>query len=501
LLIIIQFPIADSRKFISDNTCKLDKPPWLIPDLDKDFVSSFGVIRRRPLGGLSGWLSESHICEANRAIRFKRIQSIGNDSGELIKFKVAFKRFYFDGLAVGKFEIGIAIWGFKENGSESPPRKAISGDKIKEIIFYVLGLPVAVPDPSNRNSERFVECHLIKAGQALSNLYAHSSTLKHKDSTEQDNGRNWWVKACEPIIFITHQENYYESIENPFFGASFKLKDIEHNYFNEDGTLSHHIVPYSGTRLRMWSIGEPHTTVAMRQLRIFILRLHAERTCLRNVLQNISTNKLIVSKRSKQSQLLQEYLNETTKRIKRLYKHSYERAGTEIEGLASLLEEQVMPGELDSLLNALRIIDVEKNIFHKVEKFVTQPIIFRENIIMGDQFNVSGQAGAVGPNAHAHDMTFNQMGSQIEKSVDLTQLANELSQLRQEMMKAAKDDAEHIIAIGDVAKAEQAAKAKDSAKVAESLKSAGQWTLDIASKIAIPVAIEALKIAIGIPGV
>jgi hypothetical protein len=32
---------------------------------------------------------------------------------------------------------------------------------------------------------------------------------------------------------------------------------------------------------------------------------------------------------------------------------------------------------------------------------------------MGDQYNV-GQAGAVGPNAHAHNMVFNQIGSQIE---------------------------------------------------------------------------------------
>ncbi len=501
MLITIQFPIDDSRKFISDNTSKLDKPSWLIPDPGRDFISYFGAIKRRPRGGLSGWLSESNICEANRAIRFKRIEPIRNDSGKSIKFKIAFRRFYFDGVAVGKFEIGIAIWGFEENISCAYSRscKAISGDKIKEIIFYVLDLPVVIPKPYDKHSEGVVECRLIKAGQPLSNLYTYSSTQKELPWIEQDASKNWWVKACEPIILITHQENSYESMENPFFGKTLNIKDIEYDYFYGGRTIAHHIVPYSGDRLRMWSIGEPHTSVVIRQLRIFILRLHTERTCLRNILRNISTDKLIVSKRSKQSQLLQEYLNETIKRIRRLNKHSNERAGTEVAGLACELEEQMMPGECDSLLNALRIIDVEKNIFHKVEDFVNQSIIFKENIIMGDQFNVSGQAGAVGPNAQAYDMTFNQIGSQIEKSVDLMQLANELSQLRQEMMKASKDDVEHIIAIGDVAKAEQAAKAKDSAKVAESLKSAGKWTLDIASKIAVPVAIEALKLAIDIP--
>ncbi len=117
-----------------------------------------------------------------------------------------------------------------------------------------------------------------------------------------------------------------------------------------------------------------------------------------------------------------------------------------------------------------------------------------------DEFNVSGQAGAVGPNAHAHDMTFNQkIGTQLENSVDLLQLADELSKLRQEMMKESTEKIEQIISVGEIAKAEQAAKSKDATKVAEYLKSAGKWALDIASKIGVPIAIEALKRAMGIP--
>ena len=125
------------------------------------------------------------------------------------------------------------------------------------------------------------------------------------------------------------------------------------------------------------------------------------------------------------------------------------------------------------------------------------PQIIVKEQIMGDQYKVN-QAGAVGPQAHAHDMTFNQIGTQLEKSVDLLGLANELSILRKAMMKEATE-AEHSIAVGDVAKAEQAAKSKDATKVAEYLKSAGNWALDIASQIGVPIAIEALKRAIGIP--
>jgi len=94
-------------------------------------------------------------------------------------------------------------------------------------------------------------------------------------------------------------------------------------------------------------------------------------------------------------------------------------------------------------------------------------------------------------------MTFQQIGGQIEKSIDLPQLAEELSKLRQAMKQQATE-AEHDIAVSDIAKAEQAAKSKDTSKIAEYLQSAGKWTLDIASKFGVPVAIEAIKLAAGI---
>jgi len=83
---------------------------------------------------------------------------------------------------------------------------------------------------------------------------------------------------------------------------------------------------------------------------------------------------------------------------------------------------------------------------------------------MGDNYEVSGQAGAVGPNAHVHDATLNQIVSQIENSMDLSQLGDELAKLH-EAMKAAATDSEHYKAIGGVIEAEGAAKAKDPAKV------------------------------------
>jgi hypothetical protein len=123
-------------------------------------------------------------------------------------------------------------------------------------------------------------------------------------------------------------------------------------------------------------------------------------------------------------------------------------------------------------------------------------LIARGSIIMGDTYNVSGQAGAVGPNAHAQDMTFNQIGSRIEQSMDLTALANELEVLRQALKKEATMEEQDIV-VADVGKAKKAAEAKDTAKLAEYLKSAGKWAFDVATKIGVSLASEALKHSMG----
>lgn len=119
-----------------------------------------------------------------------------------------------------------------------------------------------------------------------------------------------------------------------------------------------------------------------------------------------------------------------------------------------------------------------------------------DTYVMGDNYKISGQAGAVGPNAHVHDMTLNQIASRIETSMDLSQLSDELARLHQ-AMKAEATDSEHYNAIGSVIEAEGAAKAKDSSKMVESLKSAGKWTLDVASKIGASLATEAIKQSMG----
>jgi hypothetical protein len=106
------------------------------------------------------------------------------------------------------------------------------------------------------------------------------------------------------------------------------------------------------------------------------------------------------------------------------------------------------------------------------------------------QQNFSYGSGPFNPVVGPQTNTYN------VQSINLIDLASELLTLRQEMIKQATD-VEHSIAIGNIANAEQAASLNDQSKTFEHLKSVGQWTLDIASKIAVPIAVKAIQHSIG----
>ena len=368
MLITIQFPLADSIAFSNINTQRLVVPSWLIPNPDHDFVRSFGIIRRRPRGGLSGWLGESYICEANNAVRFQGLKPFLKVSGDLIKFKVVFRRLYFDGLSVGKFEIGLAAWCSKKRGFWIFNKASLSEDETRELLSHVLKLPVLI----HNSYGELIKCQLSQAGQPIARLYATSRFIKQDFAVSQPCSEDWWIQSCEPLILITYQEDLKITYQEK--RKRLKISGI-------GGALSHHVIQHEGQNIRMWLMQDFWVSNRSRQLRIFLLRLHAEQTCFRQILRNISTGKLEISKRSEQSRMLQEYLNRATKRIKRLNELSFKRVEVDVGELAREAEDYFAPGERDALFEALRVIDIEKNIFHKIENFASSLTIIEKQII------------------------------------------------------------------------------------------------------------------------
>ena len=84
-----------------------------------------------------------------------------------------------------------------------------------------------------------------------------------------------------------------------------------------------------------------------------------------------------------------------------------------------------------------------------------------------------------------------------DSSIDMQKLAIELAQLRSAMLQESHS-AEDFIRLGKVAEAEEMAKSNNYVGILERLKDVGQWTLDVATKIGVGLAVEVIKRAAGI---
>jgi hypothetical protein len=99
MLVVVQVPIVDLRGFTADAS-RLPFPGWPAPEADKDFLRAFGAVRRRPSGGLNGWLGEAAICEVKRGVKFAGVlpRTLVTKSGDWT-LRVAYRRFFADGRA------------------------------------------------------------------------------------------------------------------------------------------------------------------------------------------------------------------------------------------------------------------------------------------------------------------------------------------------------------------------------------------------------------------
>ena len=128
--------------------------------------------------------------------------------------------------------------------------------------------------------------------------------------------------------------------------------------------------------------------------------------------------------------------------------------------------------------------------------FVGPLAVSAQGDVMGDKYTV-GQAGAVGPNAKAENIQFQQIWQQSSSDLDIAQLVDELKLLRGHLRQSA-DTPQQDEAVAEVSKAQAAAAEGDGPGVMRHLRQAGKWALDGATAIGTAVAAAAIKASIGL---
>jgi hypothetical protein len=358
MLVTLQFPLADSREFVAFDTGKLVRPVWPIPLADHDFIRSFGMVRSRWNGGVTGWIGESQVCDAHNALRFRdlaRLALPGFAPSEPLR--IAFRRFYSDGLALAKFEVGIAL-----------PELAPGIQIQRQAFNRLLDQQVEVPNPPGPPEST----KLLQAGRFLARLYLASSTAA--DHPKTVSLPSWLVQPGNPILILEYRGS--KNLKIPYPGKNVSLAQYK------GIPISHHVIPRPGLNLRLWAIN----TLGLdkdetRVLRIALLRLHAEKQVIRQILTNLASKRIDIAPRGGESQALQDYLNEATRKILRLHGRSLqEESLAAAEGqpeeaavaLAFQAEETITAGEREEIRQALSRLQVRKNILDKVGRYVDQ---------------------------------------------------------------------------------------------------------------------------------
>lgn len=138
MFLVIQFPFVDTRRFVSGQTGRLIRPDWPIPDVDKDFIRSSGLVRPRLRGGSAQWAGEEIYGEASAALKFPdRLGQIAITANKVRgNIDFAFRRFYSDGI-VARMEVGFKL---DLRTSTSDPLL------VSELIYQIAQLKVVVQD-------------------------------------------------------------------------------------------------------------------------------------------------------------------------------------------------------------------------------------------------------------------------------------------------------------------------------------------------------------------
>ena len=77
-------------------------------------------------------------------------------------------------------------------------------------------------------------------------------------------------------------------------------------------------------------------------------------------------------------------------------------------------------GEWSRYDTKIKVIEGERDTYKKaLGMALKEPRTIIKRLEMGDTYEIKGQAGAVGPGSHAHDINFNQAWNDISKNVDI----------------------------------------------------------------------------------
>jgi hypothetical protein len=489
MLLSIQFPLADIRRFLQTRTGCIDQPEWPLPAVRPEFpqnapfVRSFGQIKPRMLGGLAFW-GEDLICEATRLVRWQKPNAYAFRSNKMVlPMELAFRRFFFDGSAVAKYELGIATTG------RIPFR--LSAEETLKFVRWFLDHPVSVPLFSKgRRENKRTGATVIRIPASLRRSYVLATTRSSWLAAHRPDDS--WVSVGIPLMVMQ-----FSSPRESVAISTLQMRGVTLERWGVH--IGCYLLKSRAPAIPLWVIRTSriydHTVV--RQLRLCILRLHAEHECLRLVLHSLRNDKIKVVRDSAPTERLQSYLNEATRRLFRTHSTldrltrvlgdnddaTDEVREGDVTALAQSLFERIWPGQIASLELLMKQIEVRRNIVRKVQDYNIEVNMSKYDIHHNQEVTVID-----------HLQLINKEDGTEEK---IDRLLKQLSTLEAEAARRAQTP-EQKQAVERVTEARVAAEKGNRAGIVAKLKSAGGWIGEIAKELGSSVIAKIIEGQLGL---
>lgn len=471
MFVSVQIPIIDLRGFICPDK-RLAIPGWPAPEADIEFLRAFGSMRRRPSGGLNGWLGEAVICEADKGARFKptlpRVIGLEYSSGqkEAWKIRAIYRRFFFDGLATGKMEFGFDV----------RPLRIDARPHIPILIKEILNVKITA------SNEKSTSLGMVSTKIARS--YARSTTAKKYNSDETER----FVIGGRPSLTIEHTGRalpiYMTGSRKPSYMS---LSNNSHRLFRTHREFDQDIPVW------YFRYFDNYTRTSTRKLRMCLSRFHAETESLSKTLKAIASGVIDPIPRSVQSDILQHFFIENLRHQRRTGEKIQEKLATPFYEQALHHRDDVLPGYYDSLVEKIKSFSPRKNVLKNVVDHINE---MKKNDtaslvnIMGDFFvNSVKNTGTAGIVSGSIDNSGNITTNQNISSQPINSLVHDLKNLSAELDKQAESPDQKVSA-ASVKNAVSSLEAGDESTALAWLKNAGSWSLKVAESISAKLAAE-----------
>jgi hypothetical protein len=298
MFVVVQFPIADARRFIDAPPGYLQRPSWKTPQAGvvSEYVWGFGRVMYRTAEVDPAWSDEACYALAASSIRLpdlvQRKVTLGSGDTPAV-VTCSFRRLFHDGSCVARVEVGFNV---------RLDVTATSGSFDAEaVVDYLLGLSSVVPETGRVTRPR----QLALQGPRLAGRYRDASTPRPLL------GRAALVAAGNPVVLVDNSD--YRRVTLPR-----KLEDASAATSGRIG-VGFALTRFGRAGIPTWYLGSGAwaDTDMRRKLRICLLRLHAEEEVLDRIMSWVDSGSLAYAPGSDAADRLDAYINRATQLLER----------------------------------------------------------------------------------------------------------------------------------------------------------------------------------------